>query len=100
LITLLGVTRQELLPMVLSAQTKRVTLSIFIEERFDALIVAGRDAPTNRELGFAITYLAIVDGLYRAQMRPSLCALVQALETDSDIIHDTRPEDIKSWRIH
>lgn len=101
MLTLLNMTRAELLPMVLGAQTEDVKLNIHIYEMGDALLVVGRNNKKNLELGFAITMKAIVDGLYRAQVPSSLRNLVYLLENfdgDPDPFHLER--NPQTWRIH
>lgn len=101
MLTLLNMTRAELLPMVMGAQTHHVMLNIHIYEAGDALLVVGRNDERNVELGFCITMKAIVDGLYRAQIPAALRHLVFLLEN----YHDQDPTGMStevppSWRIH
>ena len=99
MMTMLHMARDELLPMVLSAQTPQVKLNIYIEERFDAIIVAGRNDFRNAELGFAITHAAIVDGVYRASIVPSLRKLVYLLENLDGNAHISN-QDPGLWHTH
>lgn len=95
--TLLSMTRDEIMPMVWVAQTDKIEINVFIEEKTDALIVAGRNNEKDCELGFAITYASIVDGNYRNALRPCLQQLVFLLEHAE---HPLFPKDHPSWLIH
>src|SRR5689334_4245099 len=80
--TILSMTRDELLPMVLYAQTGSVALNIHIVEQMNALLVVGRNEVLGHELGFAIPYNQIVDGRYRIHVRTALSRLIELLETN------------------
>jgi hypothetical protein len=95
---LLDMVRDEIMPMVLAAQTPKVTLKILTEDKYEALIIAGRNDAKNRELGFAITHAAIVDGVYKEHVRLGLPRLVMMLEFDGEDPETYFPED-PPWRI-
>lgn len=102
MMTLLHATRDELLPMVLSAQTDKIKLNIYIEETLDVIVVAGSNLARNTELGFAITHAAIVDGTYRSSVVPSIRRLVHLLEV-VDPAYQLPPQPIQdpgTWHTH
>lgn len=78
--SLLSMTRDELMPAVWAAQTENLEFNVIIEDKNNALVVAGRNHAKGLELGFAITHAAIVDGVYRSIFHSTMQMLITLLE--------------------